>query len=1029
MNWHEALKHHLYFYFRFVLLVSLLCAAVTFGANSRSVAIGSEVAWTVGWGGVGYDGGVVAQPLDDGSIITISNGNSGTLAKKFDANGVLQWSIPVGDIGATGVLTGESSVLLPDGRALFFGYVEQNPVDQPQVFDAELIAISTNGVATLITQFGGPSSEFVKSVGICSDGSFFVGGTVWGGSVDPGNTVGVGMVDLYLAKYDSSFNRQWIKQFGSTNNDALFSVSCGLNNLATVSAWGAGAMNGQGSNDHYNFYVIKYGATGNLISTVETERDGGYWSPQNGVAGPDGSMYVVGEHNSRNIGSLPCTEQALGGSFISKYSDSGSLVWRQIIDCGNLNRRLAVDAWGNLYVLGGASSKRIAGQQKYGGDDILLHKYNSDGERLWTRQFGSSSDEYGNSIAIDKDGDVIIGAMGQGLFDGYQPVNEWDAFLLKNRVGETGVKAGPPENLLPPVYVPTDPLEMTFKAVSAGGYHTCGLLTNSDVWCWGRNANGELGVGNTTQSFVPLRVDNLSNTIAISAGGLHTCAVNSGGEVRCWGSNAQGQLGRSALSNSLTPIAVPGISGISMLSTGTGHTCALDNNGSLWCWGFNDHGQVGNGSNQSVISTPTLVAGISNVTAIASGGSHTCALLSTGFVKCWGANDWGQLGDGTRDEKWSPTAVLGINNAVSVAVGITHSCATLNTGSVKCWGRNDYGQIGDGTTVDKSTPTVVGGIDNATQVALGRSSTCARQTTGTVNCWGRNSVNELGNGTSTSNLLRTSVSNLTTASKISSNYAHTCSVTSVGGVSCWGYNSNGQLGDGSYISLGVPANVNIAQEIVVSTPNSMKTSDDASNLPSRSTGGLALSYTSNTPSICIVESYQLIPLAIGTCRITIRQPGNAAFSAAIAVNKSLQIVSSSSAPPISETSTSTVAPSAGSAATTVPSSTSTVAPSAGSAATTVPIVAMASSPSSSAKAPTITTSRSTTAKSIASAAKLAVLSTSKVSLKVVSAYAKYCKVSGATVKGLKTGSCKVIVTVKPKKGKAISKTVTLKVSK
>ena len=1010
MNWYEALKQRLFFYFRFVLLVSSLCAAVTFGATSRTVAIGSEVAWTVGWGGVGYDGGVIAQPLDDGSIITISNVGSGTLAKKLDSNGSLQWSLPLDVNSPSGVFTGESSVLLPDGRALFFGYVEQNPVGQPQVFDAELIAISTDGVATLVSQFGGPSSEFVKSVGVCPDGSFFVGGTVWGGSVDPGNTVGVGMVDLFVAKYDSSFNRQWIKQFGSTNNDAFFSVSCGLNNSATISAWGAGAINGQGSNDYYNFYIIKYGATGNLISTVESERDVGYWSPQGGVTAPDGSMYVVGEHNGYHLGSLPCTEQALGGSFISKYSDSGSLVWRQIIDCGNLNRRLAVDAWGNLYVLGGASSKRIAGQQKYGGDDILLHKYTSDGELLWTRQFGSSSDEYGNSIAIDLDGNVFIGATGKGLVDGYQPVNEWDAFLLKNRVGETGVKAGPAENLLPPVYVPTDPLEMIFKAVSAGGYHTCGLLTNSEIWCWGRNANGELGVGNTTQSFVPLRVENLSNTIAVSAGGLHTCALNSGGEVRCWGSNTQGQLGASALLESLTPIAVPGISGIAMLSTGAGHTCALDNNGSLWCWGFNDHGQVGNGSNQSVISTPTLVAGISNVIAIASGGSHTCALLSTGFVKCWGSNDWGQLGDGTTDEKWSPTAVLGINNAVSVAVGITHSCATLNTGSVKCWGRNDYGQIGDGTTVDKSTPTVVGGIDNATQVAPGRSSTCARLTTGTVKCWGRNSVNELGNGTSTSNLLRTTVSNLTTASKISSSYAHTCSVTSVGGVSCWGYNSNGQLGDGSYISLGVPANVNIAQEIVVSTPNSMKTSDDASNLPSRSTGGLALSYTSNTPSICIVESYQLIPLAIGTCRITIRQPGNAAFSAAIAVNKSLQIVSSSLTPPISET----------------PSSTSTIAP---SATTTVPIVAMASIPSSSAKSPTITTSRSTTAKSIASAAKLAVLSTSKVSLKVVSAYAKYCKVSGTTLKGLKVGSCKVTVTVTPKKGKATSKTVTLKVSK
>ena len=439
------MNQKLHFYLGRLVVVATLCTVLITGVARSTSALASEDAWTIGWGGVGNDGGVIAQPLADGSVITISNVDSGTLAKKFDTNGVLQWSIPVDNIGATGVLTAESSVLLPDGRALFFGYVEQNPVGQPQVFDAELIAISTDGVATLITQFGGPSSEFVKSVGVCPDGSFLVGGTVWGGSVDPGNTVGVGMVDLYLAKYDSSLNRQWIKQFGSTNNDALFSVSCGLNNSATISAWGAGAMNGQGSNDHYNFYVIKYGATGNLISTVETERDGGYWSPQNGAAGPDGSMYVVGEHNSRNLGSVPCTQQAIGGSFVTKYNNSGDLVWRQIIDCGNYNRRVAVDAWGNVYVLGGAGNIRVAGQQKFGGEDILLHKYSADGVRLWTRQFGSADDEYGNSLAIDTDGNVFIGVQGKGLFDGYQPVNEWDAILLKNRVGETGVKATSPE--------------------------------------------------------------------------------------------------------------------------------------------------------------------------------------------------------------------------------------------------------------------------------------------------------------------------------------------------------------------------------------------------------------------------------------------------------------------------------------------------------------------------------------------------------------------------------------------------------
>jgi hypothetical protein len=160
-------------------------------------------------------------------------------------------------------------------------------------------------------------------------------------------------------------------------------------------------------------------------------------------------MYVVGEHNSRNLGSVPCTQQALGGSFISKYNNSGDLVWRQIIDCGNLNRRVAVDAWENVYVLGGAGNIRVAGQQKFGGDDILLHKYSADGVRLWTRQFGSADDEYGNSIALDKDGNVFIGASGKGLFDGYQPMNEWDAFLIKNRVGETGVKAAPAEIPVP----------------------------------------------------------------------------------------------------------------------------------------------------------------------------------------------------------------------------------------------------------------------------------------------------------------------------------------------------------------------------------------------------------------------------------------------------------------------------------------------------------------------------------------------------------------------------------------------------
>jgi alpha-tubulin suppressor-like RCC1 family protein len=996
------------FVFLSLIFVAISSSLLINSTSRGSDALGSENAWTIGWGGVGNDAVNAAQPLEDGSIITISNGGSGTLAKKFDTNGSLQWSLPLDVISPAGGFNGEGSMLLRDGRALFFGSVEQNPVGQPQIVDAVLIAVSTNGVATLVSQFGGPSWESVKTVGMCSDGSFFVGGTVGSGSVDPGNTLSVGLADLFVARFDSNYNRLWIKQFGSTNNDALFSASCGTDNSVVISAWGAASINGQGSNDYYNFYVIKYGAAGNLISTVESERDIGYWSPQSGVTAPDGSMYVVGEHNGNRLGDLPCTESALGGSFVSKYSTAGVLVWRKIIDCGNRNIRAAVDAWGNLYVLGAASSKRIAGQQKYGGEDFLLHKYTSDGERLWTRQFGSINDDGGSSIAIDNDGNVIIGGATKGLFDGYQTANEWDALLIKNRIGETGVKAGPPENLLPPSYVPVDPLEMTFKAVSAGEYHSCGLLTNSEVWCWGRNGNGELGVGSTIQSFEPIKVDTLRNTTSISAGGSHTCAVNNSGEVKCWGYNLQFQLGSSTIANSLVPVTVPGLSGISMLSAGTGHTCAVNSDGQVVCWGFNDHGQVGNGTNQSRISTPTVVAGVSNAISVASGGSHTCAVLASGFVKCWGANDWGQLGDNSGEDKWSPTNVSGINNAITVAVGISHSCATLNTGSVKCWGRNDYGQIGDGTSVDASLPTAVSGIDNSTQLALGRSSTCARLTTGDVKCWGRNSVNELGNGTSLTNLNKTMVSNLSTASIISSNYAHTCSVTSTGNVFCWGYNSNGQLGDGTYISTGRPASVKITQEITVNTPTSMLTSDEAATLEQKSTRGLSLTYTSNTPLVCSVESYQLLALSSGTCRLTIRQPGNAAFYPAIAINKSVQIAAPSSL---------TTSPES---AKFISTTTSILGPSTTVGQTIVTTIINTLK---------LTISKTITAKSIATDAKLKVASTSKVALRVLPSSAKFCKVSGSTLKGLKAGTCKVTVTVTPKKGKALFKTVMLKIAK
>ena len=346
-------------------------------------------------------------------------------------------------------------------------------------------------------------------------------------------------------------------------------------------------------------------------------------------------------------------------------------------------------------------------------------------------------------------------------------------------------------------------------AFAVGTAHTCAILRAGRLHCWGTNAQGQVGNGATANQLRPAAIEGI-DVSEISLGANHSCAVLRDGTVRCWGDNANGRLGDGTNIARRTPTAVTGLPRpATQVACGDNFTCARLDDGTLRCWGAGNEGQLGDGAMMER-RAPVLVTTITEVRAVSAGRDFACALLASGLPYCWGHNDHGQLGDGSMAmNRATPTLVMGLTEVTHLAAADDHTCALRADGSAWCWGENNENQLGDGSSAARRSPVRVEGLTGVRAVALGcgGNQCCVALADGAVRCWGDNAGAQLGDGTTTDRGVATPVPGLTGVSRVGTRGTGTTCALRGATLLCWGLNGGGQLGDGTTSQRLAPAPV------------------------------------------------------------------------------------------------------------------------------------------------------------------------------------------------------------------------------
>ncbi len=436
----------------------------------------------------------------------------------------------------------------------------------------------------------------------------------------------------------------------------------------------------------------------------------------------------------------------------------------------------------------------------------------------------------------------------------------------------------------------------TWASISAGSGFSCAVTTAGAAFCWGRDDDGQLGNGPgltgdrpaPTAVTLPPGVDGWSS---IDAGAGHACAVTTAGDGYCWGDDADGQLGRgtsSASSDAPVPVAAPDLTAWASITAGTAHSCGVTVEGLGYCWGSDGSGRLGDGSavTGSRSSPSPVDLDTSHWLSIDAGDDHTCGVLKLqGGAFCWGAAAGGALGNGdTGADQASPSSIAAPAGSgwTTITAGAEHSCGATADGIAYCWGtEGEEGRLGNGPGLTglQPSPTPVAAPEDVDWVTLAAAEThtCATTTVGDAYCWGSDGDGEIGDDDPTAP--RDAPSPVVSTSRgpwtgVTVGADHTCAVASSGLGWCWGRDADGESGTGSsFAGFDLPARVGVDQWVDFGELPDRTLDDPPFTVSATAASGLPVTFSASGP--CTVDGDVVTVTGAGLCLIAAEQAGDA----------------------------------------------------------------------------------------------------------------------------------------------------------